>query len=87
MTSNAATLTVNPAQVATANLSLTYDPPPDAAFPEEELSYNLTIKNNGPDEGNVGDRHGRCPGIGDVRVRDAKPGHVRPKSAGLLRVR
>ena len=50
VTSNAATLTVNPAQVATANLSFTYDPPPDAAFAEEELSYNLTIKNNGPDE-------------------------------------
>ena len=49
VTSASATLTVNAVQVATADLSLAYDPRPDAAFVGEELSYGLTIKNNGPD--------------------------------------
>ena len=50
VTSAAAMLTVNAVQVATADLSLAYDPPRDAAFVGEELSYGLTIKNNGPDK-------------------------------------
>lgn len=47
--SAAATLTVSAVQVAAADLSLTYDPTPDAAFAGQELIYGLRITNAGPD--------------------------------------
>jgi uncharacterized repeat protein (TIGR01451 family) len=49
VTSGAATLTVNPVAIAAADLSLAYDPAPDAVFTDEDLSYGLTIRNSGPD--------------------------------------
>ncbi|MDP6453964.1 MAG: immunoglobulin domain-containing protein, partial [SAR202 cluster bacterium] len=49
VTSNSATLTVNQALVATADLSIAYTPSDEPFITGQAFGYGLAIKNNGPD--------------------------------------